>query len=181
MEDGVIRGECEEEIDPAFLYKELMTNGHGYTIEDYGEIIEGTKGTIFSIRTMHKGTRGDEPGLADAFANALVDIKVCEMTQCSEPEVGGESPHYNLEELHVLLSRVLYVVVSSHIFAPPPHQNTMSATHSVISSWPWIPLGMVALDWMSIFVPRLFVTGPTFKRLPFALAMTSWKWKVVPR
>jgi len=90
--NGAFNGEYEEEVDPNFLYKELMTNGHGHTIEDYGEIIEGTKGTIFSIRTLRKGYKGLEPMLTDAFANALVDVKVCEMTQCREPEVGGD-PH----------------------------------------------------------------------------------------
>jgi hypothetical protein len=90
--NGSILGEYVEEMDYTFSYKELMVNGHGLTIQQYGEIIENTRGAIFSIRTLRKGLKGQEPGLSDAFAEAIVDIKICEMTNCTDGGVGGD-PH----------------------------------------------------------------------------------------
>eukprot|EP00526_Cylindrotheca_closterium_P008143 CAMPEP_0113659014 /NCGR_PEP_ID=MMETSP0017_2-20120614/32092_1 /TAXON_ID=2856 /ORGANISM="Cylindrotheca closterium" /LENGTH=653 /DNA_ID=CAMNT_0000573457 /DNA_START=20 /DNA_END=1981 /DNA_ORIENTATION=+ /assembly_acc=CAM_ASM_000147 len=90
---GLTSGYMEFE-DPGRIYPEVMTNGHGLTIEDYGEIIENTRGAIFSIRTLRKGHvgQGGQVEISDAFAAALVDIKVCEMTRCRQSEIGGD-PH----------------------------------------------------------------------------------------
>ncbi|CAJ1956427.1 unnamed protein product [Cylindrotheca closterium] len=90
---GALTSDYVEIEDPGRIYTEVMTNGHGLTIQDYGEIIENTQGAIFSIRTLRKGyAGGGQEQISDAFAAALVDIKVCEMTRCRTPEIAAD-PH----------------------------------------------------------------------------------------
>jgi len=86
--------EYVEYSEPGYLWTELLNNGGdgGDTKGDYGEIIENTRGAIFSINTMRKGINAETPELSDAFAAAIVNIKVCEMTSCRDPEIGGD-PH----------------------------------------------------------------------------------------
>jgi hypothetical protein len=85
-------------------WRNLVQNGDGQTKEDYGPLVQDTRGALWSIKVLRDAKIAGKEDLANSFADAFVAIKVDEMTcvgdecdcqnpPCRNTETGGD-PHF---------------------------------------------------------------------------------------